>query len=113
MLDEEEFEEEFNKKARRNHVDPSNLLSRSVNFGNSREIHEGHIENKSLSSSTIGLSHLQWKKFPSVETPKINNGSSVPTSSNKPVSSSSTTSSKRSSIWGLSVRVELKLFSEF
>jgi hypothetical protein len=106
VLDDEEYEEEFNKKARRNHVDPSNILSRSVNFRNSREIRDGHIEKKSLNSSTIGIGHLPWKKYSPAETPKIGNGSSVSTNLSKSVSTPSGANIKRSSIWGLSVRTE-------
>ncbi|MCO5595651.1 hypothetical protein L7F22_049696 [Adiantum nelumboides] len=103
--EDEDSDDEQHKTSRTSHGRSIKVLSRSVNLANSRGLHEGHMEIGMLSTSTIGLNQSCWNnKFAVGATPRagvsnyISGTSSIRTVGTPTV----TSSSRRSSLWGLS-----------
>eukprot|EP00250_Pteridium_aquilinum_P012767 c20929_g1_i2 orf=1058-3787(+) len=93
------------RTARTSHGQSIKVLSRSVNLGTFRAIHEGHRENEMLSTSTIGLGQSRWEnKISPGATPRAVGSNLISGTSSSRIGStpSVASSSRRSSIWGLS-----------
>lgn len=103
-FDDGDSDDDLHKTTRTSHGQSIKVLSRSVNLGNFRAIHEGQMENEMLSSSTLGLGQSRWEnKFSPGATPRMGVANFISgTSSSRIVSPSVASSSRRSSIWGLS-----------
>lgn len=95
-------------KGIRNHREQSGKVwSRSVILGNLRPSHDGHGDTKNLNATSLGIGHSSWgdTRFSPVATPRTGvtgsvSGTSLTRAAARTPSTAS--SSKRSSLWGLS-----------